>query len=142
MKENEILLVNSSVLPDVFLKVVEAKKLLTSGTVRNATETAKAVGISRSAFYKYKDNIFLYNTSESSRTVELHAVLTDKAGVFSAFTTALYKNGANIITVNQEKPNNGTAVVTIAISVDSQTVSVDDIIKKIRNVDGILSIEK
>lgn len=142
MKKNEILLVNSSVLPEVFLKVVEAKKLLTSGAVKNATEAARIVGISRSAFYKYKDNIFLYNASESSRTVELRAVLTDRAGVFSAFTTALYKNGANIITVNQEKPNNGTAVVTIAISVDSKTVSVDDIIKKIRNVDGILSIEK
>ncbi|MBP3706516.1 MAG: ACT domain-containing protein [Clostridia bacterium] len=141
MKKDSYLLVNSKILPSVFEGVVRAKEFLKNGTASNNSQAAKLAGISRSAFYKYRDYVFKYDCCDS-QTINLAAILSDRAGVFSAMTRLLYENGANIITVNQDTPVNGTAVVTLAVKTDKTLITIDELLKKLKDVDGIISIRE
>lgn len=114
-KENSrLLLVDSSVLPDVFLKVVEAKRLLAAGKVRSLSEAAKVAGISRSALYKYKDCVFIHNEALDDKVITLSVHLEDRPGVLSGLINHLSEQRANILTVNQNIPVDGVAPVTIS----------------------------
>ena len=140
MKKNCLLIVNTKVLPPVFESTIEVKELLSSGKAKNVSEAVKTVGISRSAFYKYKDYVFrLKNTN--TQTMEIKATLSDKAGVFSSMTKILSDNGANIITVNQGAPVDGQATVTLSVSIDNLTVSTEALLQKIKSADGILTVK-
>ena len=139
MKQSEYYLVDKKVLPSVFEGVIQAKELLANGLAANASQASKAAGISRSAFYKYKDYVFIYTESQAN-TGNLSAVLNDKAGVFSALTALLYKYGANIITVNQSMPVDGSAVVSITVRTDKLSVKIDTLLKNLREIDGVVSI--
>lgn len=140
MNENQFFLVNSAILPPVFSKVVAAKELLANGKASNASQAAKMAGISRSAFYKYKDFVFKY-TDGGANTANLSALLTDKAGVFSALTTVLYQHGANIITVNQGMPVDGTATASLTIRTENLNVSLDRLVKSIAAVPGVITVK-
>ncbi len=140
MKNDNLLIVNSKILPPIFKGVIEAKELLAKGEAKNTSEAVKIVGISRSAFYKYKDYVFRLEDSLST-TLTLNAVLCDKAGVFSALTQTLYEKGANIITVNQGAPQNGTAPVTLTVCTDNVKISLDALLDELRATEGIISIK-
>ncbi|MCQ2478008.1 MAG: ACT domain-containing protein [Clostridia bacterium] len=140
MDGEKFLLIDSRVLPDVFEKVLEAKELLASGLAENTSKAVKMVGISRSAFYKYKNFVYKYDNSDN-HTVNLEANLSDKAGVFSALTTSLYKYGANILTVHQGIPKDGIAEVSITIRTDDIKISLDSLLGKISDVSGVISIK-
>ena len=140
MKKDCFLIVNSEILPPVFAGVIRAKELLKNGTASNTSHAAKLAGISRSAFYKYRDFVFKYEDTDA-QTLNLAAVLSDRAGVFSAMTAILYENGINIITVNQDAPVNGTAAVTLAVKTNNVDISIDELLEKLRNVSGIISIK-
>ena len=98
-------------------------------------------GISRSAFYKYKDFVFKYSAGNVS-TINLSAVLSDRAGVFSALTAALYKCGANIITLNQGLPENGTAAAALTVSLSAAEISPEELLERLSRVDGVISIKR
>lgn len=140
MENDFYMLISSKVLPPVFKSVIKAKQFLSSGQAANASKAAMQAGISRSAFYKYKDYVFKYET-EDKHEIKLNAVLNDRAGVLSAMTSALYSYGANIITVNQNAPNGGTASVSITIRTDDTNMSVSDLVEHLKSVDGIVSIK-
>lgn len=137
MEKNRYLLIDSEILPPVFEKVVFAKDLLASGEVTTAAMAAKRAGISRSAFYKYKDFVFKY-AYDGGNTVNLNALLSDRAGVFSGLTAALYDYGANIVTVSQGLPENGTANVSLTVKI---TKDPDALLKILSGVDGVISIK-
>ena len=141
MQNDFYILANTKVLPAVFKDVIKAKELLSSGAAPNATKAAKAAGISRSAFYKYKDYVFRYETSDN-REITLNAVLSDRAGVLSAMTTALYNYGVNILTVNQSAPKDGFAAVTITVRTNDNGFSVSDLLSDLKSVDGIISVKE
>lgn len=141
MKKDCFLIVNSEVLPSVFSGVILAKELLKNGTASNTSQAAKMAGISRSAFYKYRNFVFKYDGSDSA-IFKLAAVLSDRAGVFSAMTAILYENGFNIVTVNQEAPLNGTAAVTLGIKADNPNITINDLLISLKNVDGIVSVNE
>ncbi|MBR4241859.1 MAG: hypothetical protein IKR97_06520, partial [Eubacterium sp.] len=105
-------LVDSSILPEVYSKVIKAKNLLLSGEVSSVSSAVKMAGISRSAYYKYKDSIFEYN-AQGEETVAISAKLEDNAGVLSSVLSELYLFGANILSVNQSAPINSVANVSI-----------------------------
>lgn len=140
MEKDTYLLVNSKLLPPVFSGVIKAKKLLSEGKATNTSQAVKMAGISRSAFYKYRDNVFEFENGNRS-TVNLNAVLSDRAGVFSAMTTILYKNGANIITVNQGVPESGTAAVSLTVRTDNVKITLDELINQLKSVEGIISVK-
>lgn len=140
MKNSSYFLVNSKVLPNVFEGVISAKEMLADGRAQNASQAAKMAGISRSAFYKYKDYVFKYSDTDQ-KTLTLLAKLSDKAGMLSSLTTVLYEYGANILTVNQGIPIDGAADVFVTIKTDNITVPVEEMLKAIKGIDGIVSIK-
>ena len=140
MNKGNYLVVNSELLPPVFSGVIKAKKLLAEGIATNTSQAAKMAGISRSAFYKYRDYVFEFEDLNHS-TVNLSAVLTDRVGVFSALTSVLYENGANIITVTQGLPVNGTAAVSLTVGTDNVKISLDELLSKLKSADGIISVK-
>ena len=115
------LLVDSDVLPDVFMKVVKAKELLASGSVKNLSAAAKEVNISRSALYKYKDKIF--DVSETKTVVAVHVVLMDELG-------ALQKLLQIIVTITQAAPVDGTAAVSLTLKVKDMIGDVDSLVEE------------
>ena len=133
-------LVNSKILPSVYGGVLKAKALLAEGKAPNTSKAVQMAGISRSAFYKYKDYIFKYDGNDKN-TVNLFAVLSDKAGVFSALTATLYQYGANILTVNQSVPVDGTADVRLTVKTDNIKLSLNELLTELKKVNGIVSIK-
>lgn len=140
MGSEKFLLVSTNVLPTVFQGVVYAKELLATGQAANITKAIQMAGISRSAFYKYKDFVFKYTDSENNY-LNLKAQLSDKAGVFSALTTALSKFNVNLVTVNQNTPVNGAADVSLTVDINNLTVSLEELIKTLSKIDGVISIK-
>ena len=132
------LLVSAQVLPEVFLKVVEAKMLLAQGKAKSSSQAAKLAGISRSAFYKYKDSVYLYDERMSESLVTFSLTLEDRPGVLSSTLTELYKAGANIITVNQNIPVDGVAIVSISARIGNASCSRLEILEMLGNLDGIV----
>ena len=140
MEKSSMLLVDSKVLPSVFEGVVLAKELLADGRAQNASQAAKMAGISRSAFYKYKDYVFKYSDNTLD-TVTLFAKLSDKAGMLSLLTTALYELGANILTVNQGIPVNNTADVSITVKTDNIKMPISEVLDALKGIDGVISVK-
>ncbi len=140
--KSELLLVKADVLPEVFLKVIEAKHLLSCKRAKSASEAAKMCGISRSAFYKYKDSVFSYNEVNAGSIVNLSAVLEDRAGVLSQFLSTLYETHANILTVNQGMPSGGVASVTVSYRDESGGREVEDVLNHLSSIDGVVSINR
>ena len=113
-ESSRLLLVDSSVLPEVFLRVVEAKRMLAVGQVRSLSEAAKAAGISRSALYKYKDCVCVHNEALDDQVITLSARLEDRPGVLSGLLNSLSEQQGNILTVNQNIPVDGVAAVSVS----------------------------
>lgn len=123
--------------PEVLLKVVEAKKLLerdTSLTVQDATEM---VGLSRSSFYKYKDDIFPFTDNAKGKTVTFVLQMDDKPGLLSAVLKLIAEHEANVLTINQTIPINGVASLTISIEVLETSKDISQMIEAIESKDGI-----
>ena len=140
MQNKTYYMVDASALPEVFAKVIEAKTLIESKAAANASEAIKMAGLSRSAYYKYKDKIFLCKDNNTNK-LDIQAILQDKAGVFSTLSNILFKNGANIITMTQTEPKNGVASVFITIGVEGLKCSVKSLIEEASRSDGVVSIK-
>ena len=127
--ERRFLLVEASVLPDVFLKVLKAKELLASGEARNISAAVRAVDLSRSAFYKYKDSIF---DSENNRgTATVIATLRDETGALQTLLAAISAAGASIVTINQSTPENGAAQVAVTVRTGTMQMSAEELTEKL-----------
>ena len=141
MPENSYYLVDSEVLPDTFKKVALAKEYIASGSVSSASEAARLAGISRSAFYKYKDFVHVYSGQGALKTITLSVVLKDKPGVLSALIATIFESGGNILTVNQSIPSGGYAAVSVSLRVDALKMTIDEFISHIKEVDGVKKID-
>ncbi len=141
LKNYDMLVVKASALPEVFSKVIFAKELLQNGTCSSVSAAVSKAGISRSAFYKYKDQVFVYSGQNESNNICISAVLCDRAGVFSALTAKLYQQGVNILTINQNHPVDETAAVSLTINTDNTPISIDELLSSIKKIDGVLSVK-
>ena len=140
MKNSDLIIVDTRVLPSVFGGVIKAKELIATGKAENTSQAIKMAGISRSAFYKYRDFVFKY-TDNDTDNISLSAILSDKAGVFSALTAVLYECGANIITLNQGIPVDGAAAVSITIKTGGLNIPLESLIAELQSVDGVISVK-
>ncbi|MCI8649478.1 MAG: ACT domain-containing protein [Anaerotruncus sp.] len=138
MEGSKYLLVDAQVVPEVFVKVVQAKMLLAQGKAKNSSQAAQMADISRSAFYKYKDAVYLYDERMNESMVTFYLTLEDRPGVLSSVLGELYRLGANIITVNQNIPVDGVAVVTIAARVGQESAGRSEILRMLGALDGIV----
>ena len=123
--------------PEVLLKVVEAKRLIDSGKVVSVQEAAEQVGISRSSFYKYKDDIFPFHENQKGKTVTLVIQLDDEPGLLSEVLKSIAEHHANILTIHQSVPVNGIASLTLSIDVFSDSGDLKDMVSQIEQVSGI-----
>lgn len=133
------LLVDSAVAPDVFVRVVHAKQLIAQGKAANSSQAAKLAGISRSAFYKYKDYVHRFDEQMRQSLITLNLALEDEPGVLSNLLTRLYREGANIITVNQNIPVDGVALVSVALRL-GEDVSPEQIIAAMSSLSGVIRV--
>jgi chorismate mutase len=123
--------------PDVLLKVMEAKRLIESGKVESVQEATDIVGISRSSFYKYKDDILPYYENERGKIVTLVIQLDDEPGLLSNILQAIAKYNINILTIHQSVPINGIASLTISMDILNTFDQVDEMVETIEQVNGI-----
>ena len=134
-------IVEASALPEVFLKVAEAKRLLDSGEASTVGEATKLTGISRSAFYKYRDVMTPFQNLMAGRIITFQLTLKDRTGVLSGILSIFAYNGANILTINQNIPTNGCAIVTISAETGELHISVEELLKRMSNISGVLKAE-
>ena len=141
MSERRFLLVDADVLPEVFGKVLQAKELLASGAVPNISAAARQAGISRSAFYKYKDAVQPFQDMKAGRIITFYALLKDNPGVLSNYLSIFANSGANILTINQTIPTNGCAGVTISAETSDMKEGLDEMMAGISAAFGVLKFE-
>ncbi len=132
----KLLLVDTSALPDVYEKVLEAKRLLENESVSTAAEAARRAGISRSAFYKYRDFVFPYDET-GGHILTVHLVLSDQPGVLSAVLAAFAKAKANVLTVNQNIPAGGEATVSVSVRSDCMNLPLRRLMEMLSDVEGV-----
>ncbi|MDD3165342.1 MAG: ACT domain-containing protein [Oscillospiraceae bacterium] len=134
-------LVEAAALPEVFLKVAEAKRMMETGEVSTVGEATAITGISRSAYYKYRDVIKPFSNLMAGRIITFQLMLKDRTGVLSGILSILAYCGANILTINQTIPTNGCAMVTVSSETSDLRCSVEELMKKVGNLDGVIKAE-
>ena len=137
----EYLLIKSDALPEVFRGVAQAKRLLSTGEAASSSEAARMAGISRSAYYKYKDVVWTYDSTEKERVITVHAVLEDSPGVLAAFLAVFFDAGANILTVNQNIPVNGAASASVSARVEKMSITISQLLSNLGALPGVISID-
>ena len=137
-KHSKYYLVDGEALPEVFIRVTEAKELLDTGAVQTVAEAAAQVGISRSAYYKYKDAVVPFQDLGHGRIVTFQIMLRHQMGVLSAMLGLLAGTGANILTINQGIPTNGTAPVTVTADTAAMQISTEELLERIEAVEGVI----
>lgn len=141
MSGKEYVVVSSEVLPEVVLKVLEAKKLLAQGDCRTSTEACAQVGVSRSAYYKYKDTAFAYSEKLNERIVTFCIVLKDRAGLLAEVLNEFYVLDANILTINQNIPIDSAATVMITARFNDSAADPSSVAKTIAKIDGVANVK-
>lgn len=128
-------------MPEIFLKVAQAKTLLETGEQSTVNGAARAVGISRSAYYKYKDSIRPFQDMLHGRIVTLQILLRDEPGVLSDVLNVFGGSGGNILTINQSIPANGCAAVTVSAETSGLDTGLDTLLEAVRARSGVLRCE-
>ena len=138
---SQYFIIDASVLPEVFLKVVQAKQLLEIGEARTVNQAARQVGISRSAFYKYKDAVRPFHDMGSGRIVTFQILLKNQPGVLSAVLNNFARCGANILTINQGIPAGGSAVVNIGAETSGLGMTIEEMLARVASETGVVRCE-
>ena len=140
-KDSKYYIVEASALPEVFLKVVEAKRLLDTGKVTTVNEAARVTGISRSAFYKYRDVVMPFQNMMTGRIITFQLLLHDAPGILSNLLNEFAQNQVNILTINSIVPTNGCAVVTISAETMNMTMPLEELLQQLRKNQGVIKAE-
>ena len=137
VEKNQYYVLKEKAVPEVLLKVIEAKRLLASGKISSVQEATEMVGISRSSFYKYKDDIFPYHVTEKGKTVTMVIQLDDKPGLLSVVSRVLADYKENVLTIHQSIPINGIASLSLSIQVLKTTGDISKMIEKMEDQKGV-----
>lgn len=140
-KQPKYYIIESSALPEVFLKVAEAKRLLSTGEVTTVNEATKRTDISRSAFYKYRDAILPFQNMMKGRIITFQLMLHDEPGVLAALLMVYTKRQANLLTINSIIPTNGYALVTISAELTDVAISLEELLTELCETNGVIKAE-
>lgn len=133
-------IVDSSILPDVLDKVIEARSLLQNGEVKQVSEAVKKVGISRGTYYKYKDYVFLPAQGMSARKAVISLMLHHDKGILSEVLSVMSHVNANILTINQNIPIHEWASVVISFDLCEMNVSIDEMMAMLDKCRGVSNL--
>ena len=137
MSKKKYYIVSEDALPDIFIKVAEAKRMLQVGEAQTVGEAARRMNISRSAFYKYKDDIFPFHDNVRGKTVTMVVQLDDEPGLLSIVLKTIAEYHANILTIHQSIPVNGIASLTLSVDVLPETGDVAAMTRTMEEHEGI-----
>ncbi len=140
-KKQTYFIVEADKLPEVITKVVEAKRMLEHREDATINEATQRVGISRSAFYKYKDSVMPFSDMMRGHIVTFQSMLRDEPGVLSSILSIFAASGANILTINQSIPVNGGAAVTISAETSGMTEPLDELLSELNVLHGVVQFE-
>ena len=141
MEKKKYYLVSAEALPEVFIKVAEAKRMLQVGEADTVGEAARLVGSSRSAVYKYKDAVQPFQNMRAGHIITFYALLKDIPGVLSNYLSIFANSGANILTINQTIPTNGCAGVTISAETSDMVEGLEELMARASSAEGVLKFE-
>lgn len=134
-------LVEESALPEVFLKVAETKRLLSTGEASTVNEATRMTDISRSAFYKYRDSVIPFQNMMTGRIITFQFLVHDEPGQLSEILAVFTSARANIMTINSIVPTNGTAVITISASTLDMSISIEELMAQLNATRGVVKAE-
>ena len=134
-------IVEAAALPEIFQKVAEAKRMLETGETDKVNVAAQAVGISRSAFYKYRDAVRPFNDMKTGRIITFYTMLKNNPGVLSNVLSIFAGSGANILTINQSIPTNGCAAVTISAETSEMQESIEEMMARALALEGVVRFD-
>ena len=137
MDDNSFFIVKKRAVPEVLLKVVEAKRLLDSERAITVQEATERVDISRSSFYKYKDDIFPFHDNTRGRTLTFMLQLDDVPGLLSGVLGVLASAKANVLTIHQAIPTGGIASITLSVEIQPETEDTESIMRRLEQLQGI-----
>ncbi|MDY4167225.1 MAG: ACT domain-containing protein [Fournierella sp.] len=138
--KRHFLMVDAAVLPEVFLKVLKAKEQLASGEARNISAATRAVDLSRSAFYKYKDCIF--DARSTQQIITVLATLLDENGALQALLGGISAAGGSVVTINQATPENGAAKVEVTVRTDTLRVSIEEMLAQLAQQRAVVEVHQ
>lgn len=136
-EKRQLVLVDTRVLPEVVLRTLKAKRLLQTGSAASVSEAAKAAGLSRTAFYKYRDAVLPYDEETAGHTVTVQLLLRHTPGVISRVLDGFARAGANILTVNQNIPSGGVASASVSARIDQLLMPVDEFLRSLEQIEGV-----
>ena len=134
-------IVDAQALPEVFARVVQVKELLELGEAATVNEATRQVGISRSAFYKYKDMVRPFNDMMNGHIVTFQAMLRDRPGILSGILNIFAECGGNILTINQSVPTGSVAAVTLSAETSTLNLSLEELVQKVARMEGVVRFE-
>ena len=140
-REVKYYIVAANALPEVFIKVAEAKRMMQTGEADTVGDATRKAGISRSAFYKYKDSVQPFNDMKAEHIITFYGMLKDNTGVLSRVLGIFASPGANILTINQSIPTNGCAAVTISAETSGMEQTLESLIAAVSGVEGVIRFE-
>jgi len=139
--QKEYYLIDKSVLPEIFSKVIEAKRLLQTGQCKTVNDAAKTVQISRSVFYKYKDSVHVFVEKDKQNIITIILYLSDEIGSLSRVLNLISSVGANILTINQNVPMNGIAPVSISFVTSGMNLQLEELFSQMERLNGVISVK-
>ena len=131
-------IVEADALPEIFRKVVEARRMLDTGEAERVNQAVQLTGISRSAFYKYRDAVRPFQDMLHGRIVTFQIMMKDEPGILSQVLNFFADSGANILTINQGLPINGCAVVTVNAETSGLSGSLQELLAQLNEAEGVL----
>ena len=140
-REVKFYIVAADALPEIFVKVAEAKRMIQTGEVNTVGAATRLAGISRSAFYKYKDSVQPFNDLKSEHIITFYGMLKDATGVLSRVLSGFAGAGANILTINQSIPTNGCAAVTVSAETSDMEMTLEAFLEQVSGVEGVVRFE-
>lgn len=141
MAQPKLYIVDGSVLPDVFRKVCQAREYLQTGAAATVAEASGMAGISRSAFYKYRDMVTPFRDMKREQIVTMSIITRDRPGALSSILAVIAGSGANILTINQSIPVSGVGVVTLSVGAGEAALSLDTLRAQLEELDAVMRIE-
>lgn len=140
-EEEKYYLVKRKALPEALLKVVEVKRLLDAGRVKNVQEACDRIEISRSSFYKYKDDIFPFHDNARGKTITFLLQVDDEPGLLSRVLNEVANHGANILTIHQTIPVNQIATLTLSVEIPPDVQDIGEMIEQMEKLKGVQYIK-
>ncbi len=134
-------LVKEDILPEAIKKTIKIKELLQSGQAKTVNEAVERLGLSRSAYYKYKDYVFPFSEASKEKIVSLSVLLEHKAGVLSRLLNAIAADSGSVITINQSIPSHGVANINLAVETKGLVIELEALLDKIRMLEGVKRLE-